>query len=274
LPEASWKFPTRKLSLSWSPVCSATVSIDSDDSPLDHNTNGSKISPTGLMKVKCAPERRPIEALLLSRYQLPTRMTNPGTAPRWQQQRISSSPNVSISLPQIYHTTGTVPERSDAERIGLIPELIRPFPSSLFSTAHAHLQVQPQSPPNQGRVALHVINRTGLEEKGTCSKSIWGSSSVTPSVLKQGACLKEVASEFGRIVHLRGSSASNKRSSCRSTSDRVRTSTRSLATMLLAALAARVGEITVAQPNAESRDFASTIEMKCFDQRGLESKDI
>lgn len=69
-----------------------------------------KFSTTGLMKVKCAPERRLIEAPLLGRYQLPTRMTNPGTALRWQQQRISSSPNFSISLPQIYHTTGTVPD--------------------------------------------------------------------------------------------------------------------------------------------------------------------
>lgn len=42
----------------------------------------------------------------------------------------------------------------------------------------------------------------------------------------------------------------------------------------LAALAARIGEITVAQLNAESRDLASTIEMKCFAQRGLDLKDI
>lgn len=93
-------------------------------------------------------------------------------------ERTSSSPNISISLPQIYHTTGTVPERSDAERIGRIPESIRLFPSSLSSTAHAHLQVQPQSPPHQGRVALHVISCTGLEGKGTCSKSISGPTSM------------------------------------------------------------------------------------------------
>ncbi|XPS69243.1 hypothetical protein M3J09_001521 [Ascochyta lentis] len=37
---------------------------------------------------------------------------------------------------------------------------------------------------------------------------------------------------------------------------------------------ARVGEITVAQVKAESWDFASTIEMKCFDQRVLELEDI
>ena len=42
----------------------------------------------------------------------------------------------------------------------------------------------------------------------------------------------------------------------------------------LATLAARIGEITVALLNAESRDLVSTIEMKCFDQRGLEVKDI
>ena len=40
------------------------------------------------------------------------------------------------------------PERSDAERIGLILESIRPFPGSMFSAAHACLQVQPQLPPH------------------------------------------------------------------------------------------------------------------------------
>ena len=90
----------------------------------------------------------------------------------------SSNPNISISLPQIYRASGTVPERPDAERNGLIPDTIRCVPTSVFSTAHAHLQVQPQSPPHQGRVALHVISCTGLEGKGTCSKSISGPTSM------------------------------------------------------------------------------------------------
>lgn len=42
----------------------------------------------------------------------------------------------------------------------------------------------------------------------------------------------------------------------------------------LKAHAARIGEIRVAQLNAESREVASTIEMKCFDQRALDLEDI
>lgn len=40
----------------------------------------------------------------------------------------------------------------------------------------------------------------------------------------------------------------------------------------LTALAARIGKIRVAQLNAESPGSVSTIETKCFDQRGLNSK--
>jgi hypothetical protein len=64
----------------------------------------------------------------------------------------SSNPNTSISLPQIYRASGTASERPGAERNGLIPGTIRCVPTSMFSTAHAHLQVQPQSPPHQGCV--------------------------------------------------------------------------------------------------------------------------
>ena len=184
----------------------------------------------------------------------------------------SSNPKISISLPQIYHATGTVPERSDAERIGLIPESIRLFPNSLFSTAHAHLQVQPQSPPHQGRAGLHVISYTGLGEKGTCSESIWRS---TNTLLKQGARLARDASGFGCMAHLRSFPANNKRPACRpaQTAHKIRLG-RSQRCWSLRAHAARIGETRIAQLNAEPRDFASTIEMKCFDQRALRLKDI
>jgi hypothetical protein len=42
----------------------------------------------------------------------------------------------------------------------------------------------------------------------------------------------------------------------------------------LKALAARFGEIRVAQLNAESRELASTTETNCFDQRVLELEEI
>jgi hypothetical protein len=83
----------------------------------------------------------------------------------------SNNPNISISLPQIYRASGTASERPDAERNGLIPDTIRCVPTSVFSTAHAHLQVQPQSPPHQGCVGHARHNWESLDGRETCSGS-------------------------------------------------------------------------------------------------------
>jgi hypothetical protein len=83
----------------------------------------------------------------------------------------SSNPNISISLPQIYRASGTASERPDAERNGLIPDTIRCVPTSVFSTAHAHLQVQPQSPPHQGCVRHARHHWESLDGRETRSGS-------------------------------------------------------------------------------------------------------
>jgi hypothetical protein len=187
----------------------------------------------------------------------------------------SNNPNISISLPQIYRASGTASERPDAERNGLIPDTIRCVPTSVFSTAHAHLQVQPQSPPHQGCVGHARHHWESLDGRETRSGS-------TGRAISCDACLclersisgtkVEDASESRYRPHLRSFSTGYCKSPC--------VILHGLLTgclpwsWSLTALAARIGKIRVAQLNAESPDSVSTLETKCFDQRGLDFEDI